>query len=79
MATPILTTKLHIPSPPQALVPHRQLVSRQDAGAQGKLIRGSFEMFGSILGTWLPFALIFTACYLTGIYMRVERRVIERA
>ena len=36
-------------------------------------------MFGSILWTWLPFALIFTASYLTGIYMRVERRVIERA
>ncbi len=30
------------------------------------LINRSFEMFTSILGTWLPFALIFTSTYLTG-------------
>ena len=30
------------------------------------LIEQSFAMFGSILGTWFPFALIFTATYLTG-------------
>ena len=30
------------------------------------LIEKSFEMFTSILGTWLPFALIFTSVYLTG-------------
>jgi hypothetical protein len=69
MATPILTTKLHIPSPPQSLVPRERLISQLDRGAPGKLIRGSFEMFGSILGTWLPFALIFTASYLTGRFM----------
>ncbi len=30
------------------------------------LINRSFEMFASILGTWLPFALIFASTYLTG-------------
>jgi len=30
------------------------------------LINRSFEMFTSILGTWLPFALIFVSTYLTG-------------
>ncbi len=30
------------------------------------LIEGSFAMFGSVLGTWLPFLLIFLATYLTG-------------
>ena len=30
------------------------------------LIERSFAMFTSILGTWIPFALIFTAIYLTG-------------
>ncbi len=75
MATPILTTKLHIPSPPQALVPRERLISRLDRGAPGKLIRGSFEMFGSILGTWLPFALIFTASYLTGRLCALNARI----
>jgi hypothetical protein len=30
------------------------------------LIEKSFEMFTSPIGTWIPFALIFTATYLTG-------------
>ncbi len=30
------------------------------------LIERSFAMFGSVLGTWLPFLLIFLATYLTG-------------
>lgn len=30
------------------------------------LINESFAMFASFLGTWLPFALIFTSTYLTG-------------
>jgi len=30
------------------------------------LVEKSFEMFRSVLGTWLPFALIFFATWLTG-------------
>jgi hypothetical protein len=30
------------------------------------LINRSFEMFASLLGTWIPFVLIFTSTYLTG-------------
>jgi hypothetical protein len=33
------------------------------------LINRSLEMFASLLGTWIPFALIFTSTYLTGIYV----------
>jgi hypothetical protein len=33
------------------------------------LIEKSFEMFGSLLGTWLPWALIFTSTYLTGLFV----------
>jgi hypothetical protein len=29
-------------------------------------INRSFEMFASLLGTWIPFALIFSSTYLTG-------------
>ncbi len=31
------------------------------------VINRSFEMFASLLGTWIPFALIFTSTYLTGL------------
>ncbi len=34
------------------------------------LIERSFEMFASILGTWLPFLLIFVSTYLAGLYQR---------
>lgn len=37
------------------------------------LIEKSFEMFASLLGVWIPQALIFTATYLTGSY--VSRQV----
>jgi len=32
------------------------------------LIEKSFEMFRSILGTWIPFIFIFKATYLAGLY-----------
>lgn len=33
------------------------------------LINKSLEMFTSLLGTWIPFTLIFTSTYLTGTYI----------
>ena len=33
------------------------------------LINRSLEMFASLLGTWIPFALIFASTCLTGLYM----------
>jgi hypothetical protein len=33
------------------------------------IISRSFDMFASLLGTWLPFALIFSSTYLTGFYV----------
>jgi hypothetical protein len=33
------------------------------------LILRSTEMFTSLLGTWIPFALIFTSTYITGLYI----------
>jgi hypothetical protein len=33
------------------------------------LIEKSFEMFASLLGTWIPWALIFTSTYLTGLFV----------
>jgi len=34
------------------------------------LINKSLEMFASLLGTWIPFALIFTSTYLTGVFTK---------
>jgi hypothetical protein len=34
------------------------------------LINKSFEMFTSLLGTWIPFTLIFSSTYLTGKYVQ---------
>jgi hypothetical protein len=33
------------------------------------LIMRSTAMFASLLGTWIPFALIFTSTYVTGLYV----------
>lgn len=42
------------------------IVVSLDALVVAPLIEKSFDMFRSILGTWLPFALIFLAAWLTG-------------
>lgn len=44
------------------------------------LINKSLEMFASLLGTWIPFALIFASTYLTGLYLvnRPARRAVAQ-
>jgi hypothetical protein len=36
------------------------------------VINRSFEMLTSLLGTWIPWALIFTSTYLTGLYVEAR-------
>jgi hypothetical protein len=36
------------------------------------LINRSLEMFASLLGTWIPFTLIFTSTYSTGLYVLTD-------
>jgi hypothetical protein len=38
------------------------------------MINRSLEMFTSLLGTWIPFALIFVSTYLTGLIVNRDRR-----
>ena len=38
------------------------------------LINRSLEMFTSLLGTWIPFALIFASTFLTGIFVSRKRQ-----
>ncbi|MBU2533284.1 MAG: hypothetical protein KKB37_11125 [Alphaproteobacteria bacterium] len=42
-----------------------------DAGLVAPVFERSFEMFRSILGTWVPFALIFAASWLAGTLMAI--------
>ena len=37
------------------------------------LINHSFEMFTSLMGTWIPFALIFLSTYLSGLFVTRKR------
>jgi hypothetical protein len=41
-----------------------------DAGLVAPVFEKSFEMFNSILGTWVPFGLIFVSTLLTGLVAR---------
>jgi hypothetical protein len=43
------------------------------------LINQSLEMFASLLGTWIPFGLIFASTYLTGLYVIREDRSRDHA
>lgn len=38
-----------------------------DAGLVAPVFEKSYEMFASLLGTWIPFVLIFTSSYITGL------------
>ena len=41
-------------------------VMAMDAGLVAPLFEKSYAMFASVLGTWVPFALIFVATWITG-------------
>jgi len=40
-----------------------------DAGLVAPVFEGNYDMFKSVLGTWIPFALIFLSTYATGKYI----------
>ena len=45
-----------------------------DTGLVAPVFEKSFDMFKSILGTWIPFILIFLSTYITGLI--IERKVV---
>ena len=58
--------RFHYTSPLVTAVFFTVVVILMDIFVVAMLINRSFAMFGNVLGTWIPFALIFTATYLTG-------------
>jgi hypothetical protein len=53
-------------TPLQTAVAFVAVVVAMDAFLVAPVFEGSYAMFSSALGTWIPFALIFAATYLTG-------------
>jgi hypothetical protein len=61
--------RFHYTTPLQTALIFLGFVVAMDVFVVAMLINKSFAMFASPLGTWIPFALIFAATYLTGRYM----------
>jgi hypothetical protein len=60
--------KFNFTTPLQTATIFIAFVIAMDFFVVAMLINRSFEMFSSLLGTWIPFALIFTSTYLTGLF-----------
>jgi len=62
--------KMAYTTPLQTAIIFMSFVIFMDIFIVALMIEKSFDMFRSLLGTWIPFALIFTSTYLTGIYQK---------
>jgi hypothetical protein len=59
--------RFHFTTPLQTALIFIAFVMLMDFFVSALLINQSLEMFTSLLGTWIPFALIFLSTYLTGL------------
>jgi len=59
--------KFNYTTPPQTALIFVSFVIIVDFFVVALMINRSLEMFASLLGTWIPFALIFTSTYVTGV------------
>ncbi len=64
--------KLNYTTPLTTAISFVIIVTMMDFFIVALLINKSFEMFLSPIGTWIPFALIFTSTYLTGSLTRSD-------
>jgi hypothetical protein len=62
--------KFNYSTPLQTAVLFVSFVIFMDFFVVSLLILGNLEMFTSVLGTWIPFALMFASTYLTGRFLR---------
>ena len=71
--------RFNFTSPLQTAIIFISFVMAMDFFVVAMLILRSFEMFASLLGTWIPFALIFTSTYLTGLLTprAIRQQIIE--
>lgn len=59
-------TRFHYTTPLQTAFIFLGIVVFMDAGVIAPFAEKSYAMFASLLGTWIPFALIFASTYVTG-------------
>ena len=69
----VLFRWLGVTSPLQAAVIFLSVVIALDFFIVSLLIEGNFDMFESVIGTWIPFALIFVTSYLCGAFVVAGR------
>ena len=62
--------KFNFTTPIQTALFFLLFVIVMDAGLVAPVFEKSYVMFKSILGTWIPFALIFLSTYITGIIVK---------
>jgi hypothetical protein len=70
----IYFNKFNYTSPLQTALIFVGFVITTDFFVVALLINRSLDMFASLLGTWIPFALIFSSTYLTGLYVAKSSR-----
>jgi hypothetical protein len=63
----IYFTKFNYTTPLQTAIIFLSVVIFLDIFLVALLIEKSFEMFTSIIGTWIPWVLIFSSTYITGL------------
>ncbi len=63
-------------TPLQTALVFLAVVISMDVFLVALIIEKSFAMFTSLIGTWIPFALIFTSTYLTGLYQARHTHVL---
>lgn len=61
--------RFHYTTPFQTAIMFVGCVIAMDFFVVALLITRRLEMFASLLGTWIPFALIFTSTFLTGVFL----------
>ena len=68
--------KFHYTTPLQTAMIFVAFVIVVDFFVVAILINKSLDMFTSLLGTWIPFALIFFSTYLTGLLLKNDSSII---
>ena len=69
--------KFHYTTPFQTALAFLAFVIFMDVFVVALLIEKNFAMFASLLGTWIPFALIFLSTYLSGAYLERTRPIVK--
>ena len=69
LASYVYFTHFRFVSPLAAAAYFTAFIIVLDAALVAPVFERSYAMFGSVLGTWLPFLSIFAATYLTGLWV----------